>query len=165
MLFSPIVELWGDLISSSPQAFCFKLIGQKKGGKITFLDNLGHQASPRKIKAHPHFLHPCLCSLFPLWAPMMNWPFFMMLRNFVMVALHLFEAFVWARWSGFHLAGQLALFPEDRPATMRFNDGAERSLCVQYRLSPPLNFEQLLWLPVYCMAEINTVVLPTYHDD
>lgn len=34
-----------------------------------------------------------------------------MLRNVVMIAAHLFEAFVQARWSGFHLARQLALFP------------------------------------------------------
>lgn len=34
-----------------------------------------------------------------------------MLRNFAVIAPHLFEAFVRARWGGYHLAGQLALFP------------------------------------------------------
>lgn len=32
--------------------------------------------------------------------------------KFVIITLHLsFEGFVWVKWSGFHLAGQLALFP------------------------------------------------------
>ena len=121
--FSPIVELWGNSLVTLllPLAsICVKLIGQKKGGGGWNWGVFGSFRPPRKpfalerLKHIPIPLHPP-CPFSPsLLAVRFELPWidlYMMLRNFVMIARLLFEAFVWARWSGFHLAGQLALFP------------------------------------------------------
>lgn len=67
-----------------------------------------------------------------------------MLRNFAGMVPHLFEVFVWGRWSGFHLARQLAQSQHADLLRRGFGDRAERFLC------PPclseFIVELLLWM-------------------
>lgn len=123
--FPPFVLHSGISLGSLLQtlaSICVKLIGQRRGRgmkpELLFGDHLGHQASDfpweDESTSPSHLIHTTLTLLFLLSAPM-NWSFYAMLRNFLMIALPLFEVFVWARWGGYHLARQLALFPGRQP--------------------------------------------------
>lgn len=126
MLFSSLCVILWDFIRKSPPDSGFYLCqvnwtGVGWGGvgaELLFGDHLGHQASDfpweDESTSSSHLIQTTLTLLFLLSAPM-NWSFYAMLRNFLVIALHLFEAFVWARWGEYHLARQLALFPEKEP--------------------------------------------------
>lgn len=67
-----------------------------------------------------------------------------MLRNFAGMVPHLFEVFVWGRWSGFHLARQLAQCQHADLLRRGFGDRAERFLCPP--CLPEFIVELLLWM-------------------
>lgn len=130
--------------------FIVKVIGQKKVGdaetKHFWIIQATEQAiCPTKIKVHPHHISSTL-PFSPCFPFELSWiDLYMMLRNFVMIALHLFEAFVWARWSGFHLARQLALFPGT--GLLRWGSVTElRALFVSGIGRHWIYIELLLWL-------------------